>query len=77
MAKQKSGGIEASVQRLQEIVKKLDSDETLLEDSLNMYEEGIQIVESCVKDLSNARSRVKELRKRADGVFELLDFDAE
>ena len=62
---------------MQEIVKKLDSDETLLEDSLNMYEEGIQIVESCVKDLSNARSRVKELRKRADGVFELLDFDAE
>jgi len=77
MAKQKTGGIESSLQRLQEIVQKLDSDETLLEDSLKMYEEGIQIVESCVKDLSEARSKVKELRKRADGVFELLDFEAD
>ncbi len=77
MAKQKSTGIEASLQRLQDIVQKLDADDTQLEDSMKLYEEGILIVESCVKDLSEAKARVKELRKRADGVFELLDFEAE
>ncbi|MCZ7555525.1 MAG: exodeoxyribonuclease VII small subunit [Bacteroidia bacterium] len=77
MGKQKNTGIEASLQRLQDIVQKLDAEETPLEDSMKLYEEGILIVESCVKDLSEARTRVKELRKRADGVFELLDFEAE
>jgi exodeoxyribonuclease VII small subunit len=75
MAKQKTMGIEAALQRLQEIVQTLDSDDTALEESMKLYEEGILIVESCVKNLSEARTRVKELRERADGVFEKLDFD--
>jgi exodeoxyribonuclease VII small subunit len=77
MGKQKNTGIEASLQRVQDIVQKLDAEETALEESMKLYEEGILIVESCVKDLSEARARVKELRKRADGVFELLDFEAD
>lgn len=77
MSKKKSASYEDSVARLNEIVRLLDSEETPLEDSMKLYSEGIEIVEKCVKDLSEARTRIKELRERSDGVFELLDFDEE
>ena len=77
MSKKKSASYEDSVARLNEIVRLLDSEETPLDDSMKLYAEGIEIVEKCVKDLSEARTRIKELRERSDGVFELLDFDEE
>jgi exodeoxyribonuclease VII small subunit len=75
MSKKNTGGFEASIERLNEIVRILDAEETSLEESMTLYAEGIQIAEKCVKDLSEAQTRIKELRKRSDGVFEQLDFD--
>ncbi|MBR9975990.1 MAG: exodeoxyribonuclease VII small subunit [Bacteroidetes bacterium] len=74
MSKKISASYEASIERLNRIVLQLDTEETSLEDSMKLYEEGIQIVETCVKQLSEAQSRIKELRLRSDGVFEELDF---
>lgn len=75
MSKKISGSYEASIERLNRIVSQLDTEETSLEDSMKLYDEGIQIVETCVKQLSEAQSRIKELRLRSDGVFEELDFN--
>lgn len=75
MSKKNTGGFEASIERLNEIVRILDAEETSLEESMTLYAEGIQIAEKCVKDLSEAQTRIKELRKRSDGVFEQLDLD--
>ena len=66
---------ESSIMRLNEIVRLLDAEDTPLEQSISLYAEGIEIVEKCVKDLSEAQTRIKELRLRSDGVFETLDFD--
>lgn len=77
MSKKSPTSYEASIERLNRIVQQLDTEETSLEDSMNLYAEGIQIVESCVKQLSEAQTRIKELRLRSDGVFEQLDFDEE
>ncbi|MFZ1731187.1 MAG: exodeoxyribonuclease VII small subunit [Bacteroidota bacterium] len=77
MSKKTTGGFEVSVERLNEIVRSLDADETTLDDSIKLFAEGIDIAEKCVKDLSDAQTRIKELRKRSDGVFEQLDFDEE
>ncbi|MDX9757932.1 MAG: exodeoxyribonuclease VII small subunit [Bacteroidota bacterium] len=66
---------ESSITRLNEIVRLLDAEETPLEESMKLYAEGIEIVEKCVRDLSEAQTRIKELRLRSDGVFETLDFD--
>ncbi len=77
MSKKKTGAFEGSVERLNEIVKELDSENTSLDASIKLYSEGIDLAEKCVKDLSDAETRIKELRKRSDGVFEQLDFDEE
>lgn len=73
----KNDSYESSIERLNAIVRTLDAEETPLEDSMKLYAEGIEIVEKCVKDLSEAQTRIKELRLRSDGVFEQLDFDEE
>jgi exodeoxyribonuclease VII small subunit len=71
--KQTTGQFEDHVQRLQEIVTALDSENVTLGDTIKLYEEGIQLLEKSVKELSSAQMKIKELHKRADGVFELLD----
>jgi exodeoxyribonuclease VII small subunit len=73
----KNDSYESSIERLNAIVRTLDAEETPLEDSMKLYAEGIEIVEKCVRDLSEAQTRIKELRLRSDGVFEQLDFDEE
>ncbi len=77
MNKKKTGGFEASLERLNEIVRILDAEETSLQESMTLYAEGIQIAEGCVKELTEAQTRIQELRKRSDGLFEQLDFDDE
>lgn len=74
MSKKSSASFESSIDRLHNIVRELDAEETPLDDSMKLYAEGIEIVEKCVKDLSEAQLRITELRKRSDGVFEQLDF---
>jgi exodeoxyribonuclease VII small subunit len=61
------------MRRLDEIVAALDADETPLEASITLYEEGITLVERCALALKGAETRLKELRRRADGVFETID----
>ena len=74
MAKKKTGSsFEDNLLRLQEIVSSLDSEGIALDETITLYEEGIGLLEKSVTELSSAQSRIKELRKRSDGVFELLD----
>lgn len=77
MSKKNSGGFEVSIERLNEIVRLLDTEGTSLDDSIKLYSEGIDLAEKCVHDLSEAQTRIKVLRKRSDGVFEQLEFDEE
>ena len=75
MAKKKTERFEDKVKRLNEIVQALDAEETALDESMKLYEEGIDIVENCVTYLSDARQRIATLQKRSDGVFEKLEID--
>jgi len=77
MAKKQTENFEQQLGRLNEIVQKLDAEDTALEESMKLYEEGIVIVEKCVSYLSEAQQTIKTLRKRSDGVFETLDFEDE
>ena len=77
MAKKPTESFEQQLERLNDIVRLLDAEETPLEESMKLYEEGIVLVEKCVTYLSEARQKIKELRKRSDGVFETLDFEDE
>ena len=71
--KQKQPGYDAMILRLQEIVDSMDSEMTTLEQSIQLYDEGITLIEQCVSELHTAERQLKELRQRADGLFELVN----
>ncbi|MGH9805531.1 MAG: exodeoxyribonuclease VII small subunit [Candidatus Acidiferrales bacterium] len=58
---------EASLHRLEQIVKKLEAGELALDDALKLFEEGINLSQQCQKQLEEAESKVEILLKKADG----------
>ena len=57
----KGFSFEAAMERLQKIVRSLESGELSLEDNLRNFEEGVGLVRQCRDFLSEARSRVEVL----------------
>ncbi len=58
---------ESAMAQLEEIVKKLESGELSLEESLSAFEEGIKLSKICAKILNDAERRVEILMKNEDG----------
>ena len=66
MAKKKNNSFENDLKRLEEISDLLDSDSIGLEESLNLYEEGIKLSQTCISALKKAELRITELKKNLD-----------
>lgn len=64
-------GLEARLQRLEEILAKLEAEELDLEYALALFEEGIRHVRGAEKTLSTAALRVEEVL--AEGMTRPLD----
>lgn len=60
MADSKSASFEASLARLQEIVKKLEGDDVELEQSVALYKEGRDLVERCEQLLRSAEETLRQ-----------------
>lgn len=65
---------EKSLERLEEIVRRMEKGEATLEESLKLFEEGTGLIRSCESFLSQAEQKVVKLRERADGSPEELPF---
>ncbi len=63
MAKDK---FEESLGRLEEIVKKMETGDMSLEESLKAFEEGIKLARQCAKKLDEAERRVDILLKQEE-----------
>ena len=63
------------LKRLEEIVSKLETNDISLEESLDLFEEGIGMSKECEKILSAARKRVQKLVQESDGTFRLQLLD--
>ena len=50
-----------SMSRLEEIIAALEKNEIELEDAIALFEEGLQLVNSCDTQLKNFENRVQEL----------------
>ena len=57
---------EEAMQRLQEIVGKLESGEESLEDSMKLFQEGAKLSAQCYQMLDKAEQQVAQLTKIAD-----------
>ena len=66
---------EASLQRLEEIVQRLESGDMPLEESLRVFEEGMKLVAFCSQKLEEAEKKVTLLTRRQEGGVEEVPFD--
>lgn len=66
----KEEAFETMLFRLQEISDILEKDETGLDESIRLYEEGIKLSEICYEKLRNAELKVTELKKVLDSKLE-------
>lgn len=64
---QKNLTFEASMARLEQIVRSMEKGEVTLEESLKLFHEGTELVRSCQKLLDDARLRVKMITTAQDG----------
>lgn len=67
MMNQTNKTFEENMQRLEQIVRSLERGEATLEDSLKLFREGTELVESCGKLLDEAELQVKKISTAADG----------
>jgi len=67
---------EKRVQRLEEIVRDLESRDTTLDRGLQLFEEGIACLREAAEELARAEAAVQVLRERTDGVLQATDLRA-
>ena len=64
MNKKKENNFESSLKRLEEISDLLENEDTSLEDSIKLFEEGIELKEFCEDKLKSAKLKIDKIVKR-------------
>ena len=62
MSKDKENSFEKNLQKLEIIVEKLESGEIGLEESVELYEEGMKIKKICDKKLKDIEMQIKKIK---------------
>lgn len=75
--KKNSLSFEASLSRLDEIVRHLEKGDLPLSESLALYEEGTALIASCSRMLDEAEQKVVKLKKGPDRSPVELEFEDE
>jgi len=58
---------EEAMQKLSEIVEKLESGEGSLDEMIRLYEEGMSLVKSCEYQLDSYEAKIEKLNEAAGG----------
>lgn len=74
MTDKKNLTFETALARLDEIVSAMENGQTMLDESLSLYEEGIALIQFCSRSLDDAEQKVKLLQKGENGEFSEIDF---
>jgi len=71
--KKQENTFEDSFKRLETILEKLESDDCTLDETINLYEEGLSLTKLCYDKLNSAELRIKEISKNQKGDLEIKD----
>lgn len=71
--KDSTGNFENCIKRLEKIVDILEKGEVPLEESIKLYEEGIELSKVCLERLSEAELKIKKISKDVNGKLKILD----
>ena len=65
---------ENALEKLEEIVRKLEGGDIPLDDSLKMFEEGVRLARFCGGKLDAAERKIEILMKNEDGTLQTAPF---
>ena len=65
---------EESLKKLEFIVEQLEKGDLALEDSLKLFEEGVNLSAACKQELDTAEGKVQMLVKQRDGSLKVEPF---
>jgi exodeoxyribonuclease VII small subunit len=65
---QSAAGFEKNLEELEAVVKQLEGGDLTLDQSLALFERGVELSDSCKKQLDAAETRVEILTKRGNQV---------
>ena len=68
---------EASMQRLEQIVRIMERGDAQLDESLKLFQEGTELVRACEKMLSDAQLQIQKVMTAPDGSPVMEDFQDE
>ena len=71
----KKDSFEESINRLEELVDKMESGESSLEQNLEWFEEGMDLIKTCQTHLVDADKRVQELIKSSESENKTKDIE--
>lgn len=64
MTKEERPSFEEALTKLEAIVEKLDDEDITLEESVQLYEEGLKLSKICSETLENAELKIEEIEKK-------------
>jgi exodeoxyribonuclease VII small subunit len=67
---------ETALERLEEIVSKLEAGTLSLDEALGRYEEGVKLARLCTKQLTEAEKKIEILTKTLSGELEAVPFES-
>lgn len=67
--------VEKQLERLDQIVQKLESESVSLDESIALFEEGVELAVRVRKRLEASEGRIKQIIEKSEGLFSLEDFD--
>ena len=74
---QENQTFEASMARLEQIVRAMERGDVALEESLKLFQEGTELVKNCQKLLDNAQLQIQKVLTAPDGSPVMEDVDDE
>ena len=66
---------ESSLKKLEQIVEQLEGGDLPLDQSLELFENGVRLLRDCQKRLDDAERKVEILLKGPDGTYAAAEFD--
>lgn len=70
-------GFEENLKKLEKIVEDLHSEKLSLEKSIEKFEDGVKLADTCIKSLDSMRKKIEVISKTKDGQIKIKPFEKE
>ncbi len=74
---EKNSSFEENLKDLEELVRKLDNDDLTLDESIKMFESGMELSKKCSKKLEEAEKKINILVESSNGDLKEEEFKIE